>query len=218
MSSLSQTTRAAQAEAWVVRQKVIAILRIDNPAGVIEICEALVEQGLTAIEITTDRAHALSSIRHVRKAMGSRVLLGAGTVLDPGTAAAAARAGADFCVAPNLDAEVVAACAEQDMLVIPGVLTPTEVVSAQRLGLSLLKLFPCGGLGVQFLSALRGPFPGVGFIPTGGIDLSNISAWFQAGAAAVGIGSSLVGRDGCARYVAERARTFRLAISGAQTP
>ncbi len=98
-------------------------------------------------------------------------------------------------MAPNLDPAVVTACQDAGLLAIPGVLTPTEIVTASRLGLSLLKLFPCGGLGPRFLSALRGPFPSIGFVPTGGIELTDVAGWFRAGAVAVGLGSCLTGRD-----------------------
>jgi len=214
MNLSGPATRAANAQGWIRRQQVIAILRMDDADRVIEICQTLVQLGLTVVEITADRAHAMSSIRSVRQALGSRVLLGAGTVLDVRTADAAAKAGADFCVAPNLDPEVVSACASRDMLAIPGVFTPTEIAAARGLGLSLLKLFPCGGLSPQFLSALRGPFPSTGFVPTGGIDATNVAGWFRAGAAAVGLGSSLVGRDGSADGLAERVREFRARIPG----
>lgn len=202
----------ARAEAWIRREKVIAILRIADADQAIGICEHLVSAGLTVLEITADNAHALSSIAELRQRFGSRVLLGAGTVLDPATAWAAAEAGADFCVAPNLDPDVVAACASRDVLPVPGVFTPTEIAAAARLGLSLLKLFPCGGLSPAFLSALRGPFPAVGFVPTGGIDHRNIAAWFKAGAVAVGLGSSLAGGNVSADAISVRVREIKAQV------
>ncbi|MGH9293453.1 MAG: bifunctional 4-hydroxy-2-oxoglutarate aldolase/2-dehydro-3-deoxy-phosphogluconate aldolase, partial [Acidimicrobiales bacterium] len=99
-----------------------------------------------------------------------------------------------FCLSPHLDPALVRACRARDLLPIPGVLSPTEIVSAQALGLDLLKLFPCAGVGPEYLKALRGPFPTIDFVPTGGIELDDVEGWLRAGAAAVGLGSGLVGR------------------------
>lgn len=202
-------TTASEAEAWIRREKVIAILRIADADEAIRTCEHLADAGLDVMEITADNAHAISSLRILRERFGSRLLLGAGTVLDPQTALAAADAGADFCVAPNLDADVVRACQSRDLLPVPGVLTPTEIVAATRLGLSLLKLFPSGSLGPSFLSALRGPFGSIGFVPTGGIHHDSVGDWFKAGAAAVGLGSSLVGGAVSAEVVRARVREIK---------
>ena len=206
--------RAARAQAWIRREKVIAILRIKAADQAITLCENLVEAGLTVVEITADNAHALSSVATLRARLGDRVLLGVGTVLDAETVRAAADVGADFCVAPNLDPEVVAACADNGLLAIPGVFTPTEIVAAQRLGLDLLKLFPCGGISPAFLSALRGPFSSVGFVPTGGIEPASVGAWLKAGAVAVGLGSSLTGGGNSASAVAARVREIKDQVPG----
>ncbi|HUY47156.1 MAG TPA: bifunctional 4-hydroxy-2-oxoglutarate aldolase/2-dehydro-3-deoxy-phosphogluconate aldolase [Streptosporangiaceae bacterium] len=213
MSSPGPITSAVPAEAWIRRQRVIAILRLENAEHVVQICQTLVDQGVTVMEVTADQPHASASIRRVRQKLGRDVLLGAGTVLDAQTVESVAAAGADFCVAPNLDPGVVAACAKFGMLAIPGVFTPTEVAAARRLGLRLLKLFPCGGLSPEFLAALRGPFPSVGFVPTGGIDLTNASDWLRAGAAAVGLGSALVGRDGSLHDLVGRAQRLKACIA-----
>lgn len=211
-TSAPPPTRGARAEAWIRREKVIAILRIGDADRAITISQTLVRSGLSVVEITADNAHALSCVATLRRQLEDQVLLGVGTVLDAATAHAAADIGADFCVAPNLDPEVVAVCARRDMLAIPGVFTPTEIVAAHRLGLSLLKLFPCGGLSPAFLSALRGPFPSIGFVPTGGIDHASIAGWFKAGAVAVGLGSSVVGGNVSADVVAARVREVRAQV------
>ena len=203
---------AARAEAWIRREKIIAILRIKDAEQAIRLCKSLVRAGLSVVEITADSAHATSSVAILREQLGDRALLGVGTVQDPVMVEAAASAGADFCVAPNLDADVVAACSHSGLLAIPGVFTPTEIVAATRLGLSLVKLFPCGGLGPAFLSALRGPFASISFVPTGGIDLASVGAWLEAGAAAVGLGSSLVGTDSSDGAVAARVREVKAQI------
>ncbi len=205
-------TGAERAAAWIRRDKVIAILRIAEADTAIRTCEYLIEAGLTVLEITADNDHAIASLDVLKRRFGNQILLGAGTVLDPATVGAAADAGAGFCVAPNLDPQVVAACASRDVLAVPGVFTPTEIVTATRLGLSLLKLFPCGGLSPAFLGALRGPFPSVGFVPTGGIDHASVAGWFKAGAVAVGLGSSLVGGDATAEVVQARVRQIRAQV------
>lgn len=199
-------SRAARAEAWIRREKVVAIVRTADADRAVRAGRELISAGLTVVEITADHAHAISSVATLRRQFGDRALLGVGTVLDPATAEAAADADADFCVAPDLSPDVVAACAGRDMLPVPGVFTPTEVMAARRLGLSLVKLFPCGGLRPEFLSALRGPFGSVGFIPTGGIDHASIGGWLAAGAAAVGLGSSLTGGDISGDVLRVRAR------------
>jgi 2-dehydro-3-deoxyphosphogluconate aldolase / (4S)-4-hydroxy-2-oxoglutarate aldolase len=206
-------TRASRAEEWIRRDKIIAIVRTADAGRATRACRELVSAGLAVVEITADHPHALASVASLRQQLQARVLLGVGTVLDVATAEAAADAGADFCVAPNLDPDVIRACADRDMLAIPGVFTPTEIVAAQRLGLSLLKLFPCGGLRPEFLSALRGPFRSVGFVPTGGIGHADAGGWLAAGAAAVGLGSSLVGGDISADALKARVRDIRAQVT-----
>jgi 2-dehydro-3-deoxyphosphogluconate aldolase/(4S)-4-hydroxy-2-oxoglutarate aldolase len=206
MTASGPISAAAAAEARIRQSRVIAILRLDRADRIVAICRTLVSEGLAAVEITTDRPHAMASISSVREALGDRVLLGAGTVLDERTVDAAVSAGADFCVAPNLDRDVVAACRRREVLAIPGVFTPTEIANAGQLGLQLVKLFPCGGQAPEFLSALRGPFSAVGFVPTGGIGLSAVPAWLGAGAVAVGLGSALVRPDDALADLAHRAR------------
>lgn len=212
-SRATPPSRAARAESWIRRDKVVAIVRTADAGRAVRACQELVDAGVTVVEVTADHPHALSSVATLRRQLGDRVLLGVGTVLDPATAHAAADVGADFCVAPNLDPDVVAACADRDMLAIPGVFTPTEIAAAQRLGLSLLKLFPCGGLSPDFLRALRGPFKSVGFVPTGGIDRASVGDWLAAGAAAVGLGSSLVS-DISADALRDRARAVLAQVTG----
>jgi 2-dehydro-3-deoxyphosphogluconate aldolase / (4S)-4-hydroxy-2-oxoglutarate aldolase len=218
MSTPGPIDSAAPAAAQIRRSRVIAILRLDHAERIVDICRTLVGAGLSTIEITADRPHALTSISKVRDALGDRALLGVGTVLDERTVTAAVSAGAAFCVAPNLDPGVVAACRRHGVLAIPGVFSPTEIVSAGRLGLDLVKLFPCGGLSPEFLAALRGPFPGIGFVPTGGIGLAAVPGWLGAGAAAVGIGSALVRPGDSPADLAARARGLLRDIQAGANP
>ena len=123
---------------------------------------------------------------------GDRILLGAGTVTTAEQVEKSVAAGAAFMVSPGLDPELLALMQQTGLLVLPGVLTPSEVMLARRLGLRAVKLFP-GSLGGQsYLKSLLGPFPEVAFMPTGGVSLDNIGEWFAAGAFAVGVGGTLV--------------------------
>jgi 2-dehydro-3-deoxyphosphogluconate aldolase/(4S)-4-hydroxy-2-oxoglutarate aldolase len=147
----------------------------------------------------------------LRSEVGANVLLGAGTVLDAATARACIDAGAQFIVAPGLDVATVQAAHALDRPCIPGALTPTEVIAAWRAGADLVKIFPCSAVGgANYLRQLRGPLPDVKLLATGGVDLTTAADYIEAGAAALGIGASVLNlealeRDGTAA-VAERCR------------
>ncbi len=189
--------------------RLVAVLRLRTPARAVEICETLLHEGLDVMEITLDHPDSLDAIARVRAALGREALLGAGTVLAAEAVSAAASAGAEFCVSPHLDPAIIAAAQDRRMLAIPGVFSPTEIVAARRSGVSMLKLFPAEPVGPSYVTALRGPFPDVGLVPTGGIENGMIAAWLEAGAVAVGVGSALVDRSGTIDGLAERARRIR---------
>jgi 2-dehydro-3-deoxyphosphogluconate aldolase/(4S)-4-hydroxy-2-oxoglutarate aldolase len=191
-------------EEQIVASRVVAILRLRDQSRAVDLCRALADGGITVMEITMGHPEALKSLERARHALGPAVLLGAGTVTDTTTVSQVAAAGASFCVAPNLDAEVVTAAQGLGLLPVPGVLSPTEVVAAKRLGLRLLKLFPAGPVGTGYLQALKGPLPDVGFIAVGGVEIEDVPEWLSAGAVAVGLGSGLVGRGGDLTGLAER--------------
>lgn len=171
--------------------RVFAIVRASSAAAALEIAHALTRGGLRAIEITFTTPGAAEVLARLREELPT-TLLGAGTVLDVAALDAARKAGADFAVSPHLDPALVAAARERHLPYLPGVFTPTEALTAWRSGATALKLFPAAQLGPGHLAALRGPFPELPFVPTGGIDASNLAAWLGAGALAVGIGGSLV--------------------------
>ena len=131
-------------------------------------------------------------IRQVRKEMGDAIVLGAGTVLDPETARAALLAGAEYIVGPSTNLDVIRLCRRYDKVVMPGALTPTEVVAAWEAGADVVKIFPSDLGGPPYLKALRGPLPQVRMMPTGGVDLSTAEAFLKAGACCLGVGGSLV--------------------------
>jgi 2-dehydro-3-deoxyphosphogluconate aldolase/(4S)-4-hydroxy-2-oxoglutarate aldolase len=173
--------------------RVVAIGRnLDTPRA-LRIGQVLADRGVPAFEVTLQGAAALDAIRALRAAMGDRLLVGAGTVLDVDGAASAVDAGATFLVMPVTDVEVIAWAAERDVPVFPGALSPTEVLTAWRAGASAIKLFPASVGGPALLRELRGPFPDILLMPTGGITADNARALIDAGAVAVGVGSWLAG-------------------------
>ena len=162
--------------------------------------EALAEAGLTVAEITMTVPGAIEAIASVSKHFGDKVLVGAGTVTDADTARRAADAGAEFIVTPCLVPEVIDAGRRAEVAVLPGALTPTEVLEAFRLGGDMVKVFPARNMGgASYLRALRGPFPEIPLVPTGGVTLDNVREMFDAGAAAVGVGSEMISKDALAR-------------------
>ena len=179
---------------------VIAIIRASGGGELVEVVRALREGGLTCIEVTMTTPDALAVIRAAREAIGDEAAIGVGTVLDAETARAAILAGAQFVVAPSFDPATVGLCRRYGVPVMPGALTPTEIVRAWQAGADYVKVFPTSSLGPGYIRDLKGPLPQIRMIPTGGITLDNVAAFIRAGASAVGIGSALV----TARAIRER--------------
>jgi 2-dehydro-3-deoxyphosphogluconate aldolase/(4S)-4-hydroxy-2-oxoglutarate aldolase len=179
---------------------IVAVVRSPDSQQLVEVAYALAEGGVSVIEITMTVPDALDVLRQVRKALGNRILLGAGTILDAETGRAALLAGAEYLVAPTVNLEVVRLCQRYDKLVMPGALTPTEILTAWEAGADIVKVFPAEVVGPSFFKALRGPLPQVRLMPTGGVDLTTAAAFLKAGACCLGIGSQLVEP----RAVAER--------------
>jgi len=180
--------------------RVVAVLRGESAAAAVEVAGALVEGGVRALEVTFTTPGAPEALRELRERHGDGALVGAGTVVEPAQVDAAVAAGAAFLVSPGLDRELVERMQSTGRLCLPGVLTPSEVLAAVRLGLRAVKLFPGSVGGPAHLRALRGPFPDVAFVPTGGVSAANAGEWLAAGALAVGAGgslapASLAGRD-----------------------
>jgi len=183
--------------------------------------EALVDAGIPIVEITMTTPGALMVIEGLVKSHAD-VAVGAGTVLDAATARACMDAGARFLTSPGMDVSMVAAAAKYRVLVFPGVFTPTDVIAAVQAGADLVKLFPCAPWdGAAYLKALAGPFPGVGFIASGGITLNRVQEFLRAGAVAVGVGGDLVPRqavqDRDRRWIGELARRFLTAVASSRS-
>lgn len=179
---------------------IIPVIRAESADVAVAVVDALVEAGLTIAEITMTVPGAIDAIASVKKRLGDRVLVGAGTVTDADTTRRAIDAGAEFIVSPCLVAEVIDTAWRAETAVFPGALTPTEVFQAFKLGGDMVKIFPAQNVGgAAYLRALHGPFPDIPLIPTGGVTLDNMREMFDAGAAAVGVGSELISKDALAR-------------------
>jgi 2-dehydro-3-deoxyphosphogluconate aldolase/(4S)-4-hydroxy-2-oxoglutarate aldolase len=173
----------------------VAIIRAPTSDSLVSVAEALVRGGVETVEVTFTVPNALRVLEQVADKLGDRVLIGAGTVLDAETTRAAMLAGAEFIVSPIVNYGVIQLCQRYDKLVMPGALTPTEVVTAWEAGADVVKIFPADVGGPAYLKALRAPLPQIRMMPTGGVDLRTATAFLDAGACALGMGGSLVSAD-----------------------
>jgi len=178
--------------ARVLQTGIIAILRVPTSDQLASVARALFDGGIDIIEVTFTVPNALEILAAVKSDLGDRVLLGMGTVLDPESARAALLAGAEFIVSPSLNLDVIRLCHRYDKVVMPGAFTPTEILAAWEAGADVVKVFPSDSVGPSYLKALRGPFPQIRLMPTGGVNLETLPAFIKAGACALGVGSSLV--------------------------
>lgn len=171
---------------------IVAVVRSPDSQQLVEAVRALADGGVTVAEITMTVPGALDVVRAVRAALGDRVLLGAGTILDPETARAAILAGAEYIVSPTVNFEVIKLCQRYDKLVMPGAFTPTEILAAWEAGADIVKVFPADVVGPAFFKAVKGPLPQIRLMPTGGVDLTTAPAFLKAGACCLGVGGQLV--------------------------
>ena len=171
---------------------VIAIMRAQSSEQLITAADAIKAGGVRVIEVTMTTPGALGVIEAAKARYGEDVLFGAGSVLDPETARAAILAGADFIVAPTLKTETIALCKRYSIPVMPGCATPTEALTAWEAGADMIKLFPASFGGAALVKAILAPLPHLEIVPVGGVDLDTAADLIQKGAAALGVGSSLV--------------------------
>lgn len=177
---------------------IVAILRGTQKTELLNIANALYDGGIRAIEVTCNTQGYLSMIQALTEEMGERMVIGAGTVLSPVTAQMVIDAGAKFVLAPDLNPAVVELVHQNQKLAVPGVTTPTEMLTAFRLGVDIVKLFPAGALGARYLKDVRGPLNNAAVMPVGGITLDNLTEFVHAGAFAFGIGGELVDKKAIA--------------------
>jgi 2-dehydro-3-deoxyphosphogluconate aldolase/(4S)-4-hydroxy-2-oxoglutarate aldolase len=202
--------------------RVVAILRRTEASLAAETAEALLQGGISVIEVTLNTPGALEMLRAMHDAVGDRAVLGAGTVLDVAAAEAALSVGAQFIVSPHTDLELVREMSARGVACIPGALSPTEVLTAWRAGAALVKLFPAGPLGPGYLKDLRGPLADIPLLPTGGVTLDNAATFIAAGAWGLGLGSALVApnlvAEGRFDELARRAAAFaKIAAAATQS-
>ncbi|HEY4157076.1 MAG TPA: bifunctional 4-hydroxy-2-oxoglutarate aldolase/2-dehydro-3-deoxy-phosphogluconate aldolase [Polyangiaceae bacterium] len=200
---------------------IVPVVRAPSSELAIRAVEALLEGGISVLEITMTVPDAVSLVSMLRKRYGNRALVGAGTVVDAAQAHACVEAGAEFVVSPGLNLEVLTAVRARGVAMLPGALTPTEVMAAAGAGADLIKIFPCSAVGgAKYLRALRGPFPALRFLPTGGVNLATAAEYIAAGAVALGLGGELVdialleaGQD---EEISVRARKLVAAVAAAR--
>ena len=171
---------------------VVAVIRLKDPAKLRAVVDAIAEGGVRALEITMTVPGAIELIAGLAPALPAGFVLGAGTVLDAGTAARVIDAGARFVVSPVFRRPTLSACHERDVPSMPGCFTPTEILDAWDAGADIVKVFPATALGPTFFKDVRGPLPHVKLMPTGGVSLDNAGDWIRAGAVAVGVGTALL--------------------------
>ena len=173
--------------------KLVPVLRAPSQAEGLRMAHALVSGGVQVLEVTMTVPGAIDLIAQLSQSLSEDILIGAGTVLDPETAERCRDAGAKFIVSPALNLATVEWCKAEGIACAPGCLTPTEILTAHQAGADLIKIFPADAVGgSSYIKALKGPFPHIEFMPTGGVNLATIKGFFEAGAVAVGVGSNLV--------------------------
>lgn len=192
---------------------IIPVVRATTADEAMRAIDAIRGGGIAVLEITMTVPGAVGVIEQVATRLGSDALVGAGTVLDAETAKACISAGAQFIVSPSLNLDTIAFCREHDVAVMPGALTPTEVVQAWNAGADFVKVFPAGAVGgASYIKALKAPLPQIELVPTGGVSLKTAADFIKAGAAALGVGADLVDitaiREGQAALITERAKQF----------
>jgi len=199
---------------------VIPVIRAQSADEAASAIAAIQQGGISVLEITMTVPGAIELIREVTR-RATDALVGAGTVLDPENALACIDAGARFVVSPALNLATIAACREAGIAVLPGALTPTEVLTAWNAGADFVKVFPANALGgPSYLKSLKAPLPQVKLVPTGGVNLQTAKDFIRAGASALGVGADLVDlqalRRGDAELVTERARKFLSLVAEAR--
>ena len=192
---------------------IVAVIRGMEPAKMAKIAKALVAGGIKALEVTMNSPKPLKMIEEVKALVADTdVVIGAGTVLDPESARSAILAGAEFIFSPSLNPAVITMANRYGKLVMPGVMTPSEMVTAWEAGADLVKIFPASVVGPAFLKSVQAPLPQIRMIPTGGISLANAASYLEAGAIALGVGGGLLAQELIAgedyQALTERAQAF----------
>src|SRR5690349_1729024 len=204
--------------AFITEIGIVPVVRTSSAEGAIKAIDAIYRGGIRAAEITMTVPGAIRALEKVADQFGDKIVLGAGTVLDPETARACMLAGAQFFVTPTLKLSTIEMAKRYSKVICPGALTPTEVLTAWEAGADVVKVFPANSLGgPKYIKALKGPLPHIEMIPTGGVNLETAGEFLKAGACAVAVGGELVDakliREGRYNEMEERTRQY-LAVIG----
>ena len=207
-----------QAVAAVKKIGVVAVIRGNTPAEAVEISEACIAGGVTAIEVafTTPRAHEAILTLSEKYKDNADVVIGAGTVLDAETARLAIINGAAFVVSPAFDEATIKMCNRYRVACMPGTTTIQGVIQALELGADIVKVFPGEVVGSKFIKAVKGPLPQAQMMPTGGVSIDNVAEWFKAGAVAGGAGGALTGGGKTLEEITATAQKFVAAVKAAR--
>lgn len=205
----------------MISEGLIPVIRVSSAQEAIDVADAIKEGGGSLIEITMSVPSALDIIKELAKKYKDEIIMGAGTILDSETGRAALLAGAQFIVSPTLNLDLIQLAHRYSAVVIPGAMTPTEILSAWNAGADLVKVFPSAQLGgPEYLKALKGPLPQILLVPTGGVNLQNAGAFIKAGAAALGVGGELVDKKAVKgkkfNIITENTRAFLNAVQEAR--
>src|SRR5262245_35287004 len=207
--------------AFLTEAGLVPVVRCSNADAAVKVVSALYNGGIRAAEITMTVPGAVKALEKVADQFGDKLVLGAGTVLDPETARICMLAGAEFFVTPSLKLATIEMAKRYSKVICPGALTPTEVLTAWEAGADVVKVFPCGNMGgPKYIKALRAPFPHIEMIPTGGVNLETAGEFLKAGACAVAVGGELVDaktiREKRFDVIEERARQYLAAVAKAR--
>jgi 2-dehydro-3-deoxyphosphogluconate aldolase/(4S)-4-hydroxy-2-oxoglutarate aldolase len=208
--------------AFITEVGIVPVVRTTSAESAIQAVEAIYNGGIRAAEITMTVPGAVRALEKVADRFGGKIVLGAGTVLDPETARICMLAGAEFFVTPNLRLSTIEMVKRYSKVICPGALSPTEVLTAWESGADVVKIFPCGNVGgAKYIKALKGPFPHIEMIPTGGVNLETAGDFLKAGACAVAVGGELVDaksvKEGRFDVIEDRARQYLAAIAKARS-
>lgn len=200
---------------------IVPIVRVASAESAVKAVEAIYQGGVRAAEITMTVPGAIHALEKVADRLGDKMMLGAGTVLDPETARACMLAGAEFFVTPALRLSTIELAKRYSKVIFPGALTPTEVLTAWEAGADAIKIFPCGNMGgPKYIKALKGPFPHISMIPTGGVNLETAGDFLKAGACAIAVGSEMVDaktiQEGRFDVIEDRARQYLACVAKAR--
>jgi len=205
----------------MMSEGLIPVIRVSSAQEAVDVADAIKEGGVTLIEITMSVPGAIDTIKELTRKYKDEIIMGAGTILDPETARAALLAGAQFIVTPTLNLDVIQLAHRYSAVVVPGAMTPTEILTAWNAGADMVKVFPAAQLGgPEYLKALKGPLPQILLVPTGGVNLQNAGAFIKAGAAALGVGGELVDKKAVKEkkfnVITENTRAFLKAVREAR--